>query len=192
MKSRHIPVLLLFILIASLASYYFYNRKVVKNKIIYDKIEKVRELASAKQLYREVIYFKNTQDILWIPMGKKEFLISIDYLVIAGIDISKGYKVRHIGTKTVIVLPRAEVLSIDALDSSIKEYFVKERFSSINRDDYFESIQDSKETILNGESINNLLIQSEYNAEQILKSLLYLSGIDVEVEFSNSITEELQ
>ncbi len=171
---------------------YFINDRRVKEEIIFNKIEQLEELATAKQIYREVIYSKKTNDILWMPLGNKEFLISLDYSVTAGIDITKGYAVAIKDGVRIITLPEGEILSIDALDSTIKEYFIKQRFSSINRDDYFTPINKTKEEILNGESIKNLLRQCEINAESILKSLLQVSGIEVKIEFSDSFSEENQ
>lgn len=154
---------------------------------VLNQIEEIKELITARQIYREIIYSKETKDILWIPILNKEFLISLDYNITAGIDISKGYKITKAHREVTITLPRAEILSIDADDTSIKQYFIKERFSKLQRDDYFIMIQESKKKILEGESIKTLLAESENNAKDILTTLLQISGITVNVKFSNTV-----
>lgn len=166
---------------------YKYSRKKQITNNILNQIEKIEDLITAKQIYREILYSKETKDFLWIPLSNKEFLISINYIVIAGIDISKGYNVNIKNDVTTITLPHSQILSIDADDSSIKEYFIKERFSDLYRDDYFSMIKDSKEKILKSESIKILLGESEKSAQNILETLLRLSGIEVKIVFSDSI-----
>lgn len=189
MKKAVLTVLISGIILSLLLLYNYRNRE-VKEKIIHDKIQKIEEIATAIQFYREIIYSQETQDLLWIPIGNKEFLISIDYKVLAGINLARGYMVEHKSDHTIITLPRGEILSIDALDESIEEIFIKERFLTISREDYFEPINQSKKRILQGENIPDLLIQCENNAERVLTDLLKVSGIDVKVVFSNSIERE--
>lgn len=190
MKKRGIALTLLLLILISSVLYFFINNRQVKNEIIHNKIVKVKELATAKQIYREIIYSKKTRDIFWIPVTEKEFLISVDYSIIAGIDLSKGYQIVHKPGYTLVTLPRGEVLSIDALDSTIKEYYIKEVLTSIKRNDYFTPINESKESILESESIKELLIQCENNAREILKALLHPAGINIKVEFSEDTGDQ--
>ena len=164
----------------------FKNEEKVRYQIL-NRVETLEELVTAKQIYREIIYSKQTTDILWIPVRNKEFLISLDYWIIAGIDLSKGYNVAKNGENYIITLPKSEILSIDAKDSSLVEHQIRERFSTITRDDYFTIINETKKNIIKSESITELLRLSEDNAKNILKSLLSISGINVEVEFSNNV-----
>ncbi|QEN04873.1 DUF4230 domain-containing protein [Thiospirochaeta perfilievii] len=159
--------------------------------LIFSKIEQLQQLVTAKQIYREVIYSKETKDFLWIPLANKEFLFALDYTITAGIDINKGYTVTNKSGYKLITLPKAEIFSIDADDTSIKEYFTKQRFSTLNKDDYFLLIQESKQSIIEGESIKRLLYESESSAKELLKNLLEISGEAVEVEFSNSVLRSL-
>lgn len=165
------------------------NRQI--NNEILNQIEQIEDLITAKQIYREILYSKETKDFLWIPLSNKEFLISVNYIVTAGIDISKGYEVNRQNSIITITLPKADVLSIDADDSSIKEYFIKKRFSELYRDDYFSMIQESKEEILKGESIKILLEESENSAKTVLETLLGMSGLNVKVKFSNQFIRSI-
>ena len=86
-------------------------------------------------------------------------------------------------------IPKAEIFSIDAKDSSLIEHKIEQRFMDITRDDYFKIINQSKEDILQREEINELLKLAEENCSLILKNLLLVSGIDVDVSFSNKVIE---
>lgn len=181
------------IIIFLISIYFLFNyRKTrqINNKVL-NQIEQIEDLITAKQIYREILYSKETKDFLWIPLSNKEFLISVNYIVTAGIDISKGYEVNRQNNIITITLPKADVLSIDADDSSIKEYFIKKRFSELYRDDYFSMIQESKEEILKGESIKILLEESEKSAKTVLETLLGLSGLNVKVKFSNQFIRSI-
>lgn len=158
---------------------------------ILNRLEKLEQLVTAKQIYKEVLYLKKTEDFLWIPLKHREFLISVKYNITAGIDISRGYDISRVSGKYIIKLPRAEVFSIDADDKSIKEYFIKERFSQVKRDDFFSMIQDSKSEIIAGEEIKDLLNLAENNAARLFISLMQMTNINVEVEFIPMIEAEL-
>lgn len=167
------------------------NQKKEENLIL-NKIEQLQQLVTAKQIYREIIYSKETKDFLWIPLVNKEFLFALDYTITAGIDISKGYNITDENEYKIITLPRAEIISIDADDTSIHEYFAKQRFSKLNRDDYFELIEESKQTIISGESIEELLRESEENARLLLENILTIKDINAKVEFSNNVIKVLR
>lgn len=194
MKLQHVIILIFTLTLLSIAVLVSLNIHGQKKEriLVLNKIEQLQQLVTAKQIYREVIYSKETKDFLWIPLKNKEFLFALDYIITAGIDISKGFKVEDRDGYKLITLPRAEIFSIDADDTSIKEYFIKQRFSKLNRDDYFQLIKESKLSILSGNSINTLLIESEVNAKTLLKSLLQVSDIIVEVEFSNKVIKVLK
>lgn len=184
--SKKLKFILLFIIISFVTALLFLNfkkRRAQEDQIIYNRVEQLQELATAKQVYKEIIYSKTVKDILWLPLAEKEFLISLDYIVTAGIDLEKGYNIEHKTGKVIITLPKGEILSIDAVDSSINQYFIKERLTSINRDDFFAPINDSKKRILEKDEIEALLILCEKNAADILISLLKVSGIEARVEF---------
>lgn len=189
-KSVSTVLFIALIFIASITVLSKINTTKRENAIVLNKIEQLQQLVTAKQIYREVIYSKETGDFLWIPLKNKEFLFALDYTITAGINVSKGYSVRENNGYKTITLPRAEIISIDADDTTIKEYFVKQRFSTLTRDDYFQLITDSKQTILLGDSIESLLLESEENARILLLSLLQIANIDVQVDFSNRVIKE--
>lgn len=187
MKYRIFIIIIIISTLILLSYFYLKKRRTIEEEIVYSKILQMQELATAKQIYKEIIYSQTTGDFLWLPVSKKEFLISLDYSVTAGIDIKKGYRITRNRGFILITLPKGEILSIDALDTSIKQYFVKERFSSINKEDYFRPINESKKSILEGEEVKNLIIQCEENAAHILISLLKLTGINARVEFDSPV-----
>lgn len=161
---------------------YFYEPKSIERKIN-NKLKEISLLTTGEDIYKEVIYSKTTGDIFWIPIKNKEFLLSINYKITTGIDLSKGFNVAHKGSYTELILPYPQVVQIDADDLSIKEYFTKERFSSIKRDDYFAIINETKAELLESEEIKELLLESSKNAELIIRSLLEVGGITMKVSF---------
>lgn len=164
-----------------------FKSRTSEREYVLNRLEQLEQLVTAKQVYKEVLYLKKTEDFLWIPIKQREFLISVEYDVIAGVDLSKGYKVSREGDTYIVELPKAEIISIDANDRSLKEYYIKEQFSKLTRDDYFGMIQESKEKIIQGDDIEDLLSIAEYNAVRLIRSLLQLADISVEIRFSHNI-----
>lgn len=160
----------------------YYKPKVVERSIS-NKLEDINILTTGENIYKEVIYSRTTEDIFWIPVKNKEFLLSINYRIITGIDLSRGYNIVHNGSYIEVTIPKPEIIQIDADDLSIKEYFTKERFSDIKRDDYFSIINETKKELKESEEISDLLLESRDNAELIIKSLLEIGGNSIKVKF---------
>ena len=93
MKLKPIIILIITFLIISTVAVIFLKIKDEKKEqiLVLNKIEQLQQLVTAKQIYREVIYSKETKDFLWIPLANKEFLFALDYTITAGIDISRGF-----------------------------------------------------------------------------------------------------
>lgn len=162
----------------------------IKERIVTQKLEDISIITTGEDVYREIIYTKTTEDLFWMPIKNKEILFSVDYRITTGIDLQKGYKVKNHGLYTEIVLPPCEVLSIDADDLSIKEYFSKERFSKINRDDYFSIINQTKNDLKNSDALKDLLRNSEINAKKTINTLYKIGGENVKISFSNMVIKE--
>lgn len=190
MKLKIIIITVVLIILITTLTIFSIKNKELEDRVVFNKIEQLEQLATAKQIYREIIYSKKTADFLWMPITSKEFLISIDFSLTAGIDISKGYEVDNKNGYFLITLPKGELLTIDAVDSSITEYFTKQRFSTINRDDYFKIIQNTKNVIIKSDTTKDLISECEDNAKEILKSILQVSGIVVDIKFSDSVIKE--
>lgn len=185
-------IISLSLLLLMILSALFYNLlyKPERELKLRAKLEEISNLTTGVEKYREVIYSKTTGDIFWIPIKNKEILFSIDYKLQTGIDLTKGYKIFFHRDYTEIRLPHSDVLSIDADDLSIKEYFVKERFSSISRDDYFSIINETKKQLVHNESITKILEESDRKAKNTIESLFEISGDNVLVTFSNGVVKE--
>lgn len=183
MTKRVIISLSLIVIILSLLL--FYTLRPDPELRLRAKLEELSTLTTGIETYREIIYSKTTGDIFWIPLKNKEILFSIEYRIQTGIDLSKGYKIFFHKDFTEIVLPHSQVISIDADDLSIKEYFIKERFSSISRDDYFSIINDTKLKLAKDDSIEKILQESDKKAKSTIESLFKISGDNVKVSFSN-------
>lgn len=160
----------------------YYKPKAIERNIS-NKLEDINLLTTGENIYKEVIYSKTTSDIFWIPVKNKEFLLSINYHIVTGIDLNKGYNIAHNGSYIEVTVPYPEIVQIDADDLSIKEYFTKERFSDIKRDDYFSIINETKNELSQSQEVQELLLESKNSAELTIKSLLGIVGKPIKVKF---------
>ncbi len=188
MKLKYLIAIVVFLFILATAFFIFtkYETQQRQDKL-FSKIESINQLITAKQIYRDIIYLKETKDILWLPIKNKEFLISVDYVIQAGIDLSKGYKIENSKGITTLTVPEVEIFSIDADDSTINEYYSKQRFYKLTKDDFIKIIAQNKERILKGSSISSLLELSRQNSRETLKRLLKTPNTETEIIFSNSV-----
>lgn len=176
--------LLIILAIGTLLIYKLWYEPVRELKLR-SKLEEISTLTTGVETYREIIYSKTTGDIFWIPLKNKEILFSIEYRIQTGIDLSRGYEIFFHRDFIEIVIPHSEIVSIDADDLSIKEYFVKERFSQISRDDYFSLINKTKGKLVKDDSIARILEESDKKAKTTIESLFRISGDSVKVSFTN-------
>lgn len=190
MKKIYSSVIVVIILFFIFLVYQKQFRPKIKERQITRKLEDISIVTTGEDIYREVIYAKKTEDIFWIPIKNKEILFSIDYRITTGINLKKGFKVNNKGSYTELVLPHSEVISIDADDLSIKEYFTKERFSKIKKDDYFSIINKTKKDLINSEAIKELLLNSDINAERIFKTLYKIGGENVQISFESKVEKK--
>ena len=114
-----------------------------------------------------------------------QVLFSIDIRVQAGIDFSEGMLVRpnRDGKSVIVRLPQARVLLVDADESSITQYFVKESGGGIERLDYYDEIDRVKEEILADALGREILQKAEANARNLIIGLLTAAGFE-EVRFA--------
>ena len=148
-------------------------------------VREILELPTFEQIYRDIVYVGEQQKVLFITTIDKEVLFAIDIRVQAGIrdagliDIEITGK-NDDGTRTAeVFLPKSEILLVDADESSIRQYFLKEKGEEISRLEYYDEINRKKDTIVHSAVEAGLIEQADANARLLVRS--FLSSADIEV-----------
>jgi len=149
------------------------------------KIRSILELPTYEQIYRDIIFVDRERSFLMFRTMHAQVLFSIDIRVQAGIDLAEGVAItRGPERNTAIVrLPKAKILLIDADESTIHQYFVKESGGGVERLDYYDEIDRIKEQIRRDAIDREILGKAEANARQLISGLLTAAGYE-EVRFA--------
>ena len=113
-------------------------------------VREILELPTYEQVYRDIVYVGEKQKVLFITTIDKEVLFSIDIRVQAGVKNTDLIDVEITGNnengmKTAVVyIPDTEILLVDADESSIEQYFLKEKGEEISRLEYYDEINRKK------------------------------------------------
>ena len=152
--------------------------------VIENQIRSILELPTIEYIYREIIYIGQEARFLGFKHLDKRLLFSIDLIISAGIDLTKGIEIRNLGDGDIqIILPEPEILLIDADESSIHQFFVKEWGDSVSRLDYYNEIVKSKKDITANAIERGILIKAKKNAEEMILKILSIYKIE-KVDFS--------
>lgn len=140
--------------------------------VIESRIRSILELPVCEQVYRDIIYVGEEARFLGIRHIDTRLLFSIEIRVQAGIDLMKGVEVRPSAAGgAVVVLPEPELLLVDADESSIKEYFLKEFGKTIGRLEYYDEIERGKERVQAEAIDRGILVLAEQRTEAALTAL---------------------
>jgi Protein of unknown function (DUF4230) len=146
--------------------------------VIENQIRGLLELPTIEYVYREIIYLGQEASFLGIKHMDKRLLFSIDLIINAGIDLTKGIEIRNINEESIqIILSEPEILLVDADESSIHQFFVKEWGDKISHLDYYDEIVKSKDSIKIDAINRNILIKARNNAEKLISQLFAVYGI---------------
>jgi len=138
-----------------------------------DRIRDLEELVTARQIYRNVIYTEIKENLI----VDKRSLFTINYIVTAGVDFSHGFEI-NVGNNTVeISYPYPGILSIDADEGSIEEYFTLQRFGKLKQSDYLNIIFDEKKRIEEDALRSGILERADKNLQRLISGFLKQSGI---------------
>ncbi len=154
-------------------------------KVLEEKVRSILELPTYEQVYRDIVFVERDRSFLMIRTMHTQVLFSIDIRVQAGIDLSEGLSIsRGPGRSAVTVrLPAAKILLIDADESSIHQYFVKESGGRIERLDYYDEIDRIKDRIREDAIQREILQKAASNAKSMIAGLLAATGFE-EVRFA--------
>lgn len=145
--------------------------------VIENQIRGILELPTIEFVYREVIYIGHEAKFLGFKHIDKRLLFSIDLIISAGLDLSKGIEIRNITNGNIqIILPEPEILLVDADEGSIHQFFVKEWGEKVSRLDYYDKIVESKEEIVSDAIERGILIKAKNNAEEMILKIFSVDG----------------
>lgn len=151
---------------------------------IESRLSGLLELPAVEYIYRDVVYLGKTKSFLFITTVDKRLLFSLNLRVRAGLDLRQGFKLVAVSPTTVEVqLPPARILSVDADEASIREFFIVEQGEKIGRLEYAEEIERAKPRIEKDAIERGMLTAARAAAESLVGGFLAAAGFS-EVRFA--------
>ncbi|RKX70030.1 MAG: hypothetical protein DRP60_16090 [Spirochaetes bacterium] len=145
--------------------------------VMEQRLRELRQLKTVTQTYRSVIYVEEKN--FW--RGRKQVLFTVEYLVTAGVDFSRGLEIRELSDGTVQVrMPPAEIFISDADESSIHQMYLRENsfLNPIRMGDYMSQIivqgEANRQAALDG----GILSLAEANARLAVLRVLKLGKLE--------------
>ena len=145
------------------------------------KVRTLLELPTYEQNYREVIYLGEQASFLSIPTRDLRLLFSLDVTVEAGLDLRESFKVVPRGWQQLtITLPEPRILTLDADEESIQQYFIKEwgLGTGFGRLDLYDEINVAKERVRREAVERGILEKARENAETLLSQMFLMAGFE--------------
>lgn len=194
---KKIKKLIIIILLIGLALFaaFFYGKKQMKSEmepeitssLIYNKLVSAKELTTLKYHYTNMGHFENQNTFYGykVPFTSKEFIVSYEGLINAGIDLNK-MKV-DVGDKSIEVrIPAAEILSHEIYEDSLKVYDERESiFNRIDIEDYNDFSKDQKSEIEKRAIKKGLLKEADEESKRAIEEILMgdtiLSKYDIKI-----------
>ena len=158
-----------------------------------EQIESLLELHTYEHIYRDLVYFGEEQSFLGIPTVDRAVLFSVDIRVRAGMDLADGVVLtadRTSPDRIYVRLPNPEILTVDADESSIEEYFIRERGGSVGLLELSEQLEGAKARTAEEAVRRGILEQADANARRIVRGFLNLAGFSEVVFASTSTSDE--
>jgi hypothetical protein len=148
-----------------------------RTEVMERRLKDLRELKTVSQTYRSVIYVEEKN--FW--RGNKQVLFTLEYVVSAGVDFSKGLEIRELPDGVIQVrLPGADILSSDADETTIRQMFLKEQtlLNPVRMGDYMPQIiiqgEANRQAALDG----GILKLAEANAQMAVLRILKLGEFE--------------
>lgn len=193
-KIKKIIIIILLIGLALFAAF-FYGKKQMKSEmepeitssLIYNKLVSAKELTTLKYHYTNMGHFENQNTFYGykVPFTSKEFIVSYEGIINAGIDLNK-MKV-DVGDKSIEVrIPAAEILSHEIYGDSLKVYDERESiFNRIDIEDYNDFSKDQKSEIEKKAIKKGLLKEADEESKRAIEEILMgdtiLSKYDIKI-----------
>jgi len=151
-----------------------------------EQVRSLLQLATYEYVYRDLVYFGEERSFLFLKTVDKAVLFSIDITVRAGVDLSSDFSIlrdRWVTDRIYVRLPVAEVFSVDADETSIDEYFIRERGGRIELSDLHQQLAEAKAMVAEDALDRDILTKARENAQVAIERFLGLAGF-TDVEFS--------
>ncbi|MFW5717895.1 MAG: DUF4230 domain-containing protein [Spirochaetota bacterium] len=151
-----------------------------------DRIESLLELSTYEHIYRDLVYFGEERSFLFIKTVDRAVLFSVDIRVRAGVDLARGVTVtpdRRDANRIYVRLPRPEILAVDADESSIEEYFIREQGGRIGLLELTDQLDEAKVRIAREAIDRGILDRADENARRLIAGFLAMAGF-TEVVFA--------
>ncbi len=142
-------------------------------------ITRLLQLPTYELVYRDVVYVDKSAPLSFIGIGGGEALFAVDVRICAGFALETTLRLEAIGPEAVVVhLPQAEVLSVDADESSVREYFVRSPlFGGTSQADYYDALEPLKAKLVAEAVDSGLLLRAHENAKRLIEGLLRAAGL---------------
>lgn len=175
-KLSLIPLILSLVLITLVVTFFFLSLEYRDQKLqsYGNRIKDLEEIVTARQIYRNVIYTEIKENFI----VDKRSLFTIEYIVTAGVDLSSGVNIDVKYNTIRVSYPYPKILSVDADESTIDEYFSLQRFGKLKQSDYLNILYDEKERIKEDALNAGILERADKNIQSLITGILNDGGID--------------
>lgn len=138
------------------------------------QLKQIGELTTVTRLYRSVFYTREKKNFI----QDKSILFTAEFSVQAGIDLSEGYELSVRRGEALLVLPPGRIFIVDADDTSFRQIFVREKFSSVHTGDFLPLIAREADSIEEQALEQGLPREAEEKAVLLMKGILEAAGFD--------------
>jgi hypothetical protein len=160
------------------------------------RVRDLLQLHTYEHIYRDIVYFGEERSFLFFRTMDRRLLFSVNFRVRAGIDLAEELRIipdSDDPTRLYVRLPAPEVLLVDADESSIHQYFLREHGGRITWLEYSDQLESAKDRIRAEAIARGILEQAETNAVRVLRNFFALAGFSsVEFDVADRTNAELQ
>ena len=147
------------------------RQSTILKKSSYNKIEDICELGTLKLYYHQTGTYEASGKILNI--GYKKYWIEYNGTVKMGINCKNIKVKRNIFGKTIVTIPKAEVLSVDADEESMNELSDTGLFTKISSSDKEAARENAQKSLReNAEKDEDNLQLAQKNVEKYIRSYI--------------------
>jgi hypothetical protein len=132
-----------------------------------DQLREVLELSSLEMRFREIVYYRGEDRFFFLTYNTDELLFSIEYDVVAGVDLQSGFEAVPDGQGGLVLrVPPVEILRIDAKEETIEDLLGLDQEIGVN---LFQGIlEDHKPKLARLSQENGILRKGEDQIRQFL------------------------
>ncbi|MDO5026359.1 MAG: DUF4230 domain-containing protein [Tissierellia bacterium] len=185
-KAKRAIIGLILLVILVFASYFLgmragiFNKKAdISSEVVKEQLQSVKELTTLKYNYTNVGFFENKNNFygIDIPFTRKNFLITYDGEVSAGIDLDNANIGINKDKKYIeIILPKAEILNHSIDENSLTIYDEKSSvFNKLTLEDFSNFRIDQMEKVEKELLDKGFLEEAEKTSKEAIKEILNMN-----------------